>query len=244
MKKNLVRMFLVAVLCMAIANVHAQGLKGVLDKAKGVAGNVIKGKDGAKSVHATAKPLVTDVKNSVSDIRALTGLSKADFDKKVKSLGFVETIDDTGLLGGGAVYKSKAKGYALTMKLGTRGKDLLTIEVTKIVYSKKPDYSALKLSFMDLGKQCADLKAEFKYANVEERGKMFSGVSAKNVANRTAKFLPALDGMISAKKEFFVTDEYTEQDYQYRINFYSVKVDGSALLQITVVDNTIDSQEG
>ncbi len=248
MKKNYVRMLLVVVLCTTIGNVQAQGVKGLLNKAKeGVNGIATKeggGKDATKSQHATAKSLAPEVKNSVSEIRALTGLTKADFEKKVKSMGYVETTDNTGLLGGGTVYKSKSKGYSLAVQMGTRGNDLYTREVTKYIYTKKADLSAMKVTLLNLGKQCTDLKAEFKYANVEERGKMFSGTGAKNTSTRTSKFLPALDNMINAKKEFFVTDEYTEQDYEYRINFFYIKADTSAMIQLTVVDNTVDSQEG
>ena len=244
MKKSSVKMVLVATLCLAFVNVEAQGIKGVLDKAKSAVNNAVGGKVATKP-NATAKAVAPDVKNSVSELRSLTGLSKADFDKKVKALGYVEGTDDTGgLLGGSTVYKSKTKGVYLTVKMGTRGSDLFTMEVTKITYTKKADLAVMKTNFLALGKLCTDLKAEFKYANVEERGKLLSGIGAKNATNRTAKFLPALDTMIASKKEFFVTDEYTEKDYQYRINFYNIKLDGSALLQITVVDNTVDSQEG
>lgn len=248
MKKNYVSFFLVVVLCTTVGYLQAQGIKGLLNKAKeGVSSITTKkggSKDVTKSQHATAKPLAPEVKNSVSEIRSLTGLTKADFEKKVKSMGYVETTDNTGLLGGGTVYKSKSKGYSLSVKMGTRGGDLFTYEVTKYIYAKKADLSAMKVTFLGLGKLCTDLKAEFKYANVEERGKMFSGTGAKNTSTRTSKFLPALDNMIGAKKEFFVIDEYTEQDYDYRINFFYIKADTSVIIQITVVDTTVDSQEG
>jgi hypothetical protein len=248
MKKNYVSMFLVVVLCMAMGNVQAQGIKGLLEKAKGAVSNVTNkkggGKDDSKSVHAIAKPLVVDIKNQVSEIRSLTGLTKANFEKKVKSMGYVETTDDTGLLGGGSVYKSKSKGYSLRAKMGTRGGESLTMEVSKVVYNKTPDFSAMKVNFLNFGDQCTDLKAEFKNANVDERGKMFSGVGANNLSKRTSKFLPALDNMINAKKEFFATDEYFEQDYEYRAAFYFIKVTGGAMLEMTVVDKTVDSLEG
>jgi len=246
MKKCFVKMFFVAVLGMVMSNAQAQGLKGLIDKAKGAVTNVTtkKGgnKDDSKSVSAIAKPLVADVKNAVSEIRSLTGLTKANFEKKVKSLGYAETTDDTGLFGGGTVYKGK--GAYLTVKMGTRGTESLTNEVTKAIYSKKPDFAAMKLSFLNFGTQCTDLKAEFKNANVEETGKILSGVGANNISKRTSKFLPALDNMISAKKEFFARDEYSEQDYEYRSIYYFIKITGAAMLQMTVVDKTIDSLEG
>ena len=247
-------MFLVVMLCVAIGNVQGQGLKGVFDKAKEAVGNVTKGKDGGnkagskdnkKTAIVKAKAAAPDVKNTLSDIRTLTGLTKADFEKKVKAMGYVESTDDTGgMLGGGIVYKSKAKGASLTYKLGTRGGESLTIEVSKIIYSKKPDIAAMKESFLGFGNQCIDLKAELDNASVEESQKMFSKVMAKNAATRTSKFLPALDGMISAKKEFVATEFYDEQDYGYRSLFYFIKVTGAAVLQVTVTDKTVDSLEG
>lgn len=241
-------MFFVAVLGMVISNAQAQGLKGLIDKAKGAVSNGAnkKGgsKDDSKSTRAIGKPLVVDVKNAVSEIRSLTGLTKANFEKKVKSMGYVETTDDTGLFGGGTVYKSKSKGNALTAKMGTRGGESLTIEVSKIVYSKKPDFTAMKLNFLNFGTQCTDLKADFKNANVEETGKILSGVGANNISKRTSKFLPALDNMISAKKEFYAKEEYSEQDYEYRSTYYFIKVTGAAMLEMTVVDKTVDSLEG
>jgi len=53
-----------------------------------------------------------------------------------------------------------------------------------------------------------------------------------------------LDNMISAKKEFFAKDDYSEKDYDYRIIYYYIKVTGAAMVQMTVVDKTIDSLEG
>ena len=246
MKKNFVKMFMIAVLALAISNAQAQGLRGLINKAKSaVTGDAKKaGKADANSPHATAKPLVADAKNAVSEIRSLTGLTKANFDKKVKSLGYAEATDDTGLFGGGVVYKSKAKGAYITVKMGTRGGESLTIEATKYIYSKSPDFAAMKASFLNFGTQCTDLKAEFTNANVEERGKLLSGVGANNIAKRTAKFLPALDNMISAKKEFFAKDDYSEKDYDYRIIYYYIKVTGAAMVQMTVVDKTVDSLEG
>ena len=240
MKKSYVRIILIVMICMAVSNVHSQGIKGLFNKNKK---EVTGEKEDKKSEHTIAKPLAPDVKNAVSEIRSLTGLTKAEFDKKVKSFGYTEGTDETGISGGGTIYKSKTKG-TISVKMGTRGKDLLTIEVTKYTISKNTDLSSLKTAFLNTGKQCTDLKAEFKEAKVDEKGKMFSGVSAKNTEARTSKFLPALDKMISAKKEFFVLDEYAEPDYTYRINYFYIKASESTVLQLTVVDNTVNSQEG
>lgn len=246
MKKGFVRMFFVAICCIAIGNVHAQGLKGLLNKAKKTVTGSSKtetGKDDKKAEHAIAKPLAPDVKNSVSEIRSLTGLTKEDFEKKAKSLGYAATTDETGLYGGGTVYKSSSKGI-ISVKMGTRGKNLLTREITKYTYNKKADLTAMKGTLLSIEKQCTDLKAELKDASIDEKGKVFGGINAKNNEARTSKFLPALDKMISEKKEFFVRDEYAEPDYTYRTVFYYIKMDASAILQLTVVDNTVESQEG
>lgn len=248
MKTNYLKLFLVLLFCISIVNTEAQGLKGVLNKAKsavGDVGNKISGdKDVNKSKSAVAKPVAPDVKNSVSEIRALTGLTKAAFEKKVKSMGFVEAVDQTGLFGGGTYYKSTSKGYGITIRMGTRGGVPTTLEVSRISFKKKADLRAMKMNFLDFGKQCIDLKAEFTYAKIDEKGKILGGVGAKNLANRSSKFLPALDKIIDSKKEFFVSDDYEEQDYTYRIIFYNIIADGSAMLQITIVDKTVDSLEG
>lgn len=252
MKKNYVRMCLVAMLCLAIPNVQAQGLKGLLDNAKGVVGSVTKKKEAGKTTgkadknveRATAKPLVSDVKNAVSDIRSLTGLTKADFEKKVKSLGYIKSNDDTGGLVGGGETVYKSKGSYLTVSMGTRGGDSFTRSVTKSIYSKKADLAAMKTNFLTYEKQCTDLKAKFDYASVEEKGKLFGSTKAQSVATRTSKFLPALNAIISANKDFFASDDYSEQDYTYRIIFYNVRELGSAMIQLYVTDNTVDSLEG
>lgn len=249
MKANYLKLFFVIMLCMSVGSAGAQGLKSALVKAKNAVGDVgikVTGDKNAsnKSKSIVAKPIALDVKNSVSEIRSLTGLSEDLFEKKVKGLGFVKTTDETGLLGGETVYKSKSKDFSISVKMGTRNGELLTFEVTRNNYKKKAVLSAMKLNFLELGKQCLDLKAEFKYAKVDERGKILGGVGAKNLANRSSKFLPALDNMINSKKEFFVTDIYEETDYDYRIIFYNINADGSALMQITVVDKTVESQEG
>lgn len=246
MKKSYVKMFFVVMLCMAIGHTQAQGLKGALNKAKGAVNNVTN-KNGTtkadeKSQNKTAKPLAPEVKNAVSEIRSLTGLTQTEFDKKAKSLGYTKATDGTGLYGGGTIYKSKTN--TLSMKMGTRGDNELSYQITKYIYNKKPNLATMKVSFLNLGKQCTDLKAEFEYASIEESGKILGGVRAKNVANRNSKFLPALDNLINAKKDFLATDEYTEEDYTYKINFYFTNIDGSAMVQFTVTDNTIDSMEG
>lgn len=249
MKANYLKLFSIVILCLSIGSIEAQGLKGLLNKAKAATSDVGSKNSGdkdasSKSKAAIAKPIAPELKNSVSEIRSLTGLTKEAFEKKVKSMGFVESVDETGLLGEGTVYKLKSKGYSLSVRMGTRGEELLTYEVTRNVYKKKADLSAMKVSFLDMGKQCVDLKAEFKYAKVEERGKILGGVSAKNLANRSSKFLPALDKILVSKKDFFVTDDYEEQDYDYRIIYYNINADGSAVLQTTVVDKTVESLEG
>lgn len=249
MKTNYLKLFLVFLFCISIVNTESQGLKGVLNKAKSAVGDVGTKISGDKNVNNTskstiAKAVAPDVKNSVSEIRALTGLTKAAFEKKVKGMGFVEAVDQTGLFGGGTYYKSNSKGYVITIRMGSRGEVPTTLEVSRISFKKKADLRAMKMNFLDFGKQCIDLKAEFTYAKIDEKGKILGGVGAKNLANRSSKFLPALDKIIDSKKEFFVSDDYEEQDYTYRIIFYNIIADGSAMLQITIVDKTVDSLEG
>ena len=164
MKANYLKLFFVITFCMTIGSIEAQGLKSVLDKAKNAldeVGNKVKGdkNDSEETVSAIAKPIAPDVKNSVSEIRSLTGLSEVDFEKKVKSMGFVKSTDETGLFGDQTIYKSKSKDYFIGIIMGTRGEELLTIEVSRITYKKKPVLSAMKLNFLDLDRKSTRLNS-------------------------------------------------------------------------------------
>lgn len=249
MKANYLKLFLVITLCLTIGSVEAQGLKSVLDKAKNAldeVGNKVKGdkNDSEETVSAIAKPIAPDVKNSVSEIRSLTGLSEVDFEKKVKSMGFIKSTDETGFFGDQTIYKSKSKDYYIGIIMGTRGGELLTIEVSRISYKKNPVLTTMKSNFLNLAKQCTDLKAEFIDADINESGKIIGGVRAKNLSTRSSKFLPALDTMINSKKEFNAMERYEERDYEYRVSFMNINAIETGIVTVTVVDKTVDSQFG
>ena len=53
-----------------------------------------------------AKPLALEVKNRVADLRAFTGLTKVEFESKMKSMGFAEGGDDVGM-GGSAINQNR-----------------------------------------------------------------------------------------------------------------------------------------
>lgn len=247
MKANYLKSVLVIALCMSISSTEAQGIKSAINKAKNAledVGTKVTGdkNDKTKSKSAVATALAPEVKNSVSEIRTLTGLKIDEFEKKVKGLGYTKTTDQTGLFGGGTIYKSAQ--YIITIRMGTRAGSELTFEVTRNTLKKKPDLNTLKLNFLDLSKQCTALKAEFTDAEINEQGKVIGAVRAKNIANRSSKFLPALDNMTKSKINFLATERHEETDYEYRITFYYTSVIDSAVLGITVVDKTVDSLEG
>lgn len=249
MKASYLKLFFVVALCMSISNAEAQGIKSVLDKAKnalGEAGNKVTGdkKKSDEAVSAIAKPIAPEVKNSVAEIRSLTGLSIVDFEKKVKAMGFVKSTDDTGLFADQTIYKSKSKDYFIGIIMGTRGGEELTIEVSRISYKKKPALATLKTNFLNLAKQCTDVKAEFVDAEINEVGKMIGGVRAKNEANRSSKFLPALDNMITTKKDFNAIERYEERDYEYRVSFMNMNIVETGIVTVTVVDKSVNSMFG
>jgi hypothetical protein len=236
------------VLVICLTNSQAQGLKGVLKKAKGAVSNVGNKAVGSKSSSKSespsagpAKPMAPDVKNSISEIRAFTGLTKDAFTAKMKSLGFVEANDEMGM--GGKVYQSKSKGYSLSVAFGTRGKSELVRAVSKGIANKSPNLGTIKTTFLDLGKQCTNLKAEYTGGSIKLISEKGGPKNMRNAADRTSKFLPAFDNMISTKADGMAVEGYSEKDYRYGLTYRYVKGMGSVLI-IEVTDETIESQEG
>lgn len=233
-------------------NTQAQALKKAMSKVKGAVSDVKGTVNNTTNVNdqavsnaeapstGPAKPLAPNVKNSISEIRALTGLTKDAFLAKMKSMGFAEGTDDMGQ--GGIVYKSKSAGYTLSVKWGTRGKDEFVREISKVIYTKAPNFATIKTNLLSYGKQCTDLKAEFTNANIKGNSKTGSKANVNNAAERTSKFLPAFDKFFSAKEEGYVIDQYAERDYMYHISFMHQA--GIAITTIMVIDNTVESQEG
>ncbi|MEI8085100.1 MAG: hypothetical protein WCG93_02670 [Paludibacter sp.] len=191
---------------------------------------------------APAKALTPDVKNAISDVRAFTGLTKEEFDAKVKTLGFAEGKDDLGL--GGVVYKSKTAGYTLAVKMGTRNALSYVREVTKATVTKKAVLATVKTSFLKLGTQTADLKAQFTTASIAAKSAKGTNLEALNTADRTSKFLPALNKFSTKKEDGIVTDNYAETDYTYelKLNQTTVKAVSTAIVTIKVTDLTSDAQ--
>ena len=247
--KNQVKILFAATLCVALlqTNVQGQGLKNALNKVKGAVNSVTNKKGGAEAESKTdapstgpAKPIAPEVKNSVADLRALTGLTKGAFEAKMKNMGFAEGADDVGM--GGICYKSKSAGYTLSVKFGTRGKDFLVREVSKGTMNKTPNIPAIKTKFQDLEKQCTNLKAKFETASIKVKGSKSTNVN--NEANRSSKFLPAFDNCMNTNEECSVLEGYTERDYTYNLSYMYSKAGALAVLFITVTDLTIESQEG
>ena len=254
------RALFTAILVLALCQTNAQGqaLKNAFNKAKGAVSNVankVKGEKATKeegkattkeekqgaTTSVTAKSLAPNVKNGVSEIRGYTGLTKEAFIAKMKILGFV--ADPNNELGLNDAYKSKSGGYYLSASFGTQGKAFLVREITKTIASKKPDLAPLKNNFLEYAKQCADVKAEFENAAIDPTGKG-SRVNAKNLADRTSKFLPAFDQLIANKVDGGASERYSEKDYSYVLNYFYSKAGSMAILSFLVVDETIESQEG
>jgi len=244
--KNQVRILFALVLCLFICqtNVEGQIFKKALNKVKGAVGSVVGSKTGGnlEVPKGPAKPAAPDVKNAVSEVRAYTGLTKEAFQAKIKSQGYVAGSDDAAMGLTGEVYKSKATGYYLAVSYGTRGGATFVRDIYKAKNTKNPVLPTIKKTFLDYGKQCTDLKAEFDNGALQGVAGSKANVKAKNSADWTAKFLPAFDKFISAKEMGMADQTYREACYTYMITFsYAL---GSANVVVRVIDLTLEGQEG
>ena len=187
---------------------------------------------------APAKALAPDVKNSISDVRAITGLTQADLDAKMKALGFAVGTDALAL--GGVVYTSKTAGYTLAVKMGTRNNISYVREVTKATVTKKAVLATAKASFLKLGTQATDLKAQFTGATITAKSAKGTNVVVTTAADRTSTFLPALTKYTTKKENGTVTDAYAETDYSYSLKYSqsTVKAVSTVVTYITVTDLT------
>lgn len=250
--KNPLRILFALVLCLFICqtNVEGQVFKNALNKVKGAVGSVTSkvtgGKVGSGGVSSSgpAKPVAPEVKNSVAEVRALTGVTEEATLAKLKSMGFVETENIVGM--GGKCYFSKAKGYYLNISFGTRGKDLYARQITKTTIIKNPNLATVKTTFLGLGKQCADLKT--KYGSGEIRG--ISGPKLNQKIKNAEEFPAAFSSYISSKESGLASENYSENDYNYVISFTytqgvpAAKLAASTQISIMVCDMTLESQEG
>ena len=194
------------------------------------------------TLKASAQAQAPEVKNAISDVRAFTGLTKEEFDAKVKTLGFTEGTDDLAL--GGVVYKSKTAGYVLAAKMGTRNAIIYVREVTKATVTKKANLATVKTNFLKLGTQTTDLKAQFTSASIAAKSAKGTNVEALTAADRSSKFLPALNKFSTKKEDGTVTDNYAETDYAYelKLNQTTVKAVSTTLVTVKVTDLTADAQ--
>lgn len=204
--------------------------------------NIANPKAAAVEQKAPAKALAPDVKNAISDVRALTGLTKEEFDAKVKALGFAAGVEDATL--GATVYKSKTAGYSLATKMGLRNNLSYVREVTKTTLTQKANLATVKTSFLKLGKQTEDLKAQFASASVKAKSAKGTKVEVMTAADKTSKFLPALNNFSTKKEDGDVADAYTETDYTYSLNLNQSTVKGvsTATIAIKVTDLTATVQ--
>ena len=184
-----------------------------------------------------AKPLAPDVKNAMSAIRTFTGLTKAAFEAKMNSLGFVAAADEIGMPG--QAYKSKSAEYMLAVKYGTRGQGEFVRDIYKGTLYKSPNLATIKATFLDLGKQCTDLKAKYSGGFIKELNDNGRPMNLRSPEERTAKFLPAFNKMISTQEDGGAVDGYAEKDYDYIITYRYTKAYASALIIIHVVDKTL-----
>jgi len=231
------RILFAGLFCLVICQTNVQGQNRVAGSANSKREVPQSGK---VSSIVPAKPLAPDVKNTISAIRAFTGLTKAAFEAKMKGLGFVEAADEIGMPG--QAYKSKSADYMLAVKYGTRGKGEFVREIFKGTLYKSPDFPAIKKTFLDLGKQCTDLKAKFSGGFIKELTDNSSPKNIRNSEERTSNFLPAIDKMISTKEDGGAVDGYAEKDYDYIITYRYTKAYSSALIIIHVIDKTLVSK--
>ena len=194
------------------------------------------------AVKAPAQALAPDVKNAVSDIRAFTGLTNDELEAKMKALTFAVGTDNLAL--GGVVYTSKTAGYTLAVKMGSRNNTTYVCEITKATVSKKANLATVKTNFLKLGKSITDLKALSTTASVAAKNAKGTNVVVENPADRTAKFLPALNTFAAKKEDGKVTDAYAETDYGYELKLSqsTVKAVSTAVTYITVTDLTVAAE--
>jgi len=191
-------------------------------------------------VKAPAQALAPDVKNAISDVRAFTGLTAADLDAKLKTLGFAVGKDDLAL--GGIVYTSKTAGYILSVTMGTRNSISYVREVIKATVTKKAKLATTKAAFLKLGTQTTDLKAQFSSASIVAKNAKGTNLTVESAAIRTSKFLPALDKFTTKKENGTVTDAYGESDYDYQVKMTqtTTKNVSTVITTIKVTDLTAD----
>ncbi|MEI7421320.1 MAG: hypothetical protein WCK18_04470 [Prolixibacteraceae bacterium] len=242
--KNFVRILFSAMLIVVICqtNANSQGIKGLLNKTKSAIAPKAKvpSKD-KESSSGPAKPVAPEVKNSVSELRSYTGLTKDAFMAKMKSQGYVQVDDEIGM--GGTCYKSKLTGYLLSAEFGTRGKAEYVRSASKALVNKNPNLGAVKKTFLDLGTQCSNLKANSEGGWIKANDRKGTNKNFKNAEDRTSKFLPAFENMISTKEDGGAVDKYSEKDYEYILTYRFAKVMGSTII-VQVTDLTIESQFG
>ncbi|HEY5591040.1 MAG TPA: hypothetical protein VIK55_08480 [Paludibacter sp.] len=223
--KSYIRILFAISFCLVICQINA------------VAQNGASTQSGKVSSMVPARPLAPGVKNAMSAIRAFTGLTKAAFEAKMKSMGFAEAKDEIGMPG--QAYKSKSEDYMLAVKYGTRGTGEFVREIYRGTLYKSPNLATVKATFLDFGKQCTDLKAKYSGGFIKELNDNGRPMNLHSQEERTSKFLPAFDRMISTQDDGGAVDGYAEKDYDYIITYRYTKAYASALIIIHVVDKTL-----
>jgi hypothetical protein len=223
--KSYIRILFAASFCIVMCQTNVVAQNGASPQA------------GKVSSIVPAKPLAPDVKNAMSAIRTFTGLTKAAFEAKMNSLGFVAAADEIGMPG--KAYKSKSAEYMLAVKYGTRGQGEFVRDIYKGTLYKSPNLATIKATFLDLGKQCTDLKAKYSGGFIKELNDNGRPMNLRSPEERTAKFLPAFDKMVSTQEDGGAVDGYAEKDFDYIITYRYTKAYASALIIIHVIDKTL-----
>lgn len=247
--KNSLQILFALMLCMCVCQTNIQGqiFKKAAKKEKESINNVpnvendfekkeivLKAEEAPST--GPAKALAPDIKNTISEIRAYTGLTKEAFEAKVKSLGFIVTRNEIKM--GNTTYKSNMKGYLLSADFGTRDKIEFVRSVYKCIVIKNPNLNTVKSSFLGYGVQCTDLNAKYNggfISVISDKGNLRNFRTAEE---RTSKFIPAFNKLISGNEEGDAVDAYWGKDYQYSLTYRYAKVMG-AILIIKVTDLTI-----
>jgi len=237
--RSFVQIIFAVVFCFVIFHSNVQGHKGA-GNSETFMGEVPQSAKVSSTV--PAKALTDDVKNSIATIRSFTGLTKDAFEAKMKSMGFAPAADEIGM--SGQAYKSKTADYMLAVKYGTRGKSEFVREVYKGMVFANPNFTTQKTTFLDLGKQCSDLKAKYSGGLVKGLNDLGNVNNLRTEADRTSKFLPAFDKLISTKDDGGAVDGYAEKDYEYIITYRYTKAYSSAVIIIHIIDKTLVSKVG
>jgi hypothetical protein len=256
--KNQVRILFAVVLCLFICQINVEGqiYRKAPAKASGpvtkvspndVVGKVsptdVAGKNtGVELQKNQAKPIASNEKNTIIDIRSYAGMQEGLFAAKMKSQGYEKSKDDLEMGMTEYCYKSKTTGSYLSVSYGTKSNGYFVRSVSIAKDFKNPDLPTIKKTFLDYGKQCTDLKAEFKKGEINGVNGSNTRLRVKNSADWISKCLPELDRFVNAKQPGNAYQDYDDAGYSYSISFsHSL---GLTYIVVSITDLTVNDNRG